>query len=102
MCYGASLRGDSPSLVQLKATTEDPVGLWIVHPPAWMYSGHSETVDTSFTVRELKERLSQKYGTPVSSIELKFSREEKHMEDNQTMAEVGVVPMNGDIYVSLI
>jgi len=58
VCYGASLRGNSPSLVQLKATTEDPVGLWIVHPSGWPYSGHSEAVDSSMITLELKEMLA--------------------------------------------
>ena len=32
MCYAASLRGESPSLVELKATTEGSVYLWVEVP----------------------------------------------------------------------
>jgi len=32
VCYAASLRGESPSLVELKATTESLVYLWVEVP----------------------------------------------------------------------
>jgi len=53
------------------------------------------------TVRELKELLAKKQNVSIDSLELKFERDMVHMEDDQTLAEVGVKPMKGDIYVSL-
>ena len=102
MCYGASLRGDSPSLVQLKATTEDPVDLYIEYPKWRDYAGHSETVDYEMTVRELKELIAKKQNVSPDSLELKFERDDAHMEDDETIREVGVVPGRNDIYVTLI
>ena len=98
MCYGASLRGDSPSLVQLKSTQDDPIDIWIRFPDDFDSSWHLVAVDPSSNVLELKQQLDRDFlSIPPEYQQLTFKN--VVMEDGTTLEESGV-DIGSSIYVS--
>jgi len=77
VCYAASLRGESPSLVELKATTENLAELKATTESLvyyWIEVPDQEHQEISFnndnTVLQLKQKIRDKFDIPVDNQEL--------------------------------
>jgi len=83
VCYGASLRGDSPSLVELKAiTTENPT--IFIHIPS-QKDPVRLLVDLNSTVLQLKQRLNKEFKQPTPEKQILVSPIGESMDDTQTL-----------------
>ena len=85
MCYGASLRGDSPSLVELKATTESPITIIVITPTS---KSLSYNLDTNTSVDTLKEKLQTDTGTPPDQQRILFGS--KALQSGETLGFYGI------------
>jgi len=70
VCYAASLRGESPSLVELKATTEYSVDYWIEIPNQ---ERKSIEFDTNYPVRLVKHKIAYLLGISFDNQELAWN-----------------------------
>ena len=98
MCYAASLRGESPSLVELKATTENPVVYWVVVPDQERQEIY---FDNDNTVFKLKQAIWDKFGIPIDKQKLTY-RGYDIWGDNQKMKEYPAILSGDTIDVALI
>jgi len=90
VCYAASLRGESPSLVELKATTEGYVYLWVEVPDQERQNFPIDTATKS--VLDLMQTIEYKFKVPVAN--------QKLVWNNQTLGMSSKLKsyylMNGD------
>ena len=87
MCYAASLRGESPSLVELKATTEYRVIYWIEVPNQ---APDIILFDTSYTVRQLKDKIASLFDISFDNQELTWDGQV--LDDGKLMKDYMLIP----------
>ena len=85
VCYGASLRGDSPSLVELKATTESPISILVTTNGSKTLSYN---LDTNTSVDTLKEKLQADTGMPPDQQRILYGN--KALQSGETLGFYGI------------
>ena len=94
MCYAASLRGESPSLVELKATTESLVELKATTESPVYYTlvvpnegSYSVKFDNKYNVWSLKQKIASSFGIPFSRQRIVWKGQ--ILEDTRLMTDIG-------------